>query len=134
MNRVDESRSISNFSGDTKLTMKYNPGETCPFMATDDLLNLNQHYRLYFSYPITGTEEPAEEIPLSVYPNPSNGIIWVESPTNSKLVLQDILGRIVWQGISTGKDQLALPNGTKGQFLLHVTSENRTTFRMVLIQ
>ena len=133
MNRVDQIHAPNSVG--SRLTLKYTQGETCPKVCFDDWLNLNQKYRLYFSYPTTETGEPANEnIPLSVYPNPADGIFWIESPVEARLVLQDMLGRIVWQGTSTGKDQLVLPGAVKGQLLLHATLNNQTGVRMILIQ
>lgn len=131
--RVDESNTSSSVG--SKLTLKYSEDKICPYLCFDDWLNLNQHYLLYFTYPTTETGEPAkDDIPLSVYPNPSDGLFWIESPVESRLTLQDLLGRIIWQGISTGKDQLVLPSGTRGQLLLQATLNKQTAVKMILIQ
>lgn len=136
MNRVDEiiNLPVGGGSISTKWTLHYAPGETCPLTCDDDWLNIGQLYRLFFSYPTTETDNPAEdELPLAVYPNPANGIFWVESPAESQLAVLDMLGRVVWTGISTGKDQLDLPRVTAGQFLLRVSLNDRVAVRKVII-
>ncbi|HLP96537.1 MAG TPA: T9SS type A sorting domain-containing protein [Saprospiraceae bacterium] len=135
MNRIDEIINLPEGGGtvNTKWTLHYAPGETCPLTCDDDWLNLNQHYRLYFSYPTTGTNDPAEaELPLAVYPNPANGIFWLESPAESKLEVLDMLGRVVWTGLSSGKDQVVLPGVTAGQYLLRVSLNDRVAVRKII--
>ncbi|MCC7464794.1 MAG: T9SS type A sorting domain-containing protein, partial [Saprospiraceae bacterium] len=136
MNRVDEVINLPEGGGtvNTKWTFHYALGGTCPLTCDDDWLNLGQHYRLYFSYPTTGTDDPAEDgLPLSLYPNPTNGFFWVESPAESRLAVLDMLGRVVWTGISTGKDQLSLYGVPAGQFLLRVNLNDRVAVRKIII-
>ncbi|MBL7806202.1 MAG: T9SS type A sorting domain-containing protein [Saprospiraceae bacterium] len=131
MNRVDEIIDLPNIS--SNWTLHYAPGGTCPLTCDDDWTGINQHYRLYFSYPTTGTNDPAEaELPLAVYPNPANGIFWVESPAESKLAVLDMLGRVVWTGVSTGKDQVAIPGVPAGQYLLRVSLNDRVAVRKII--
>jgi hypothetical protein len=136
MNRVDEINTKPSGGGtlNTLWTLHYAPDGTCPLTCDDDWLNLGQHYRLYFSYPTTGSNDPTEsELPLSIYPNPNNGFFWVDSPAESKLAVLDMLGRVVWTGISTGKDQLALSGVPAGQFLLRVSLNDRVAVRKIII-
>ncbi|MBN8677627.1 MAG: T9SS type A sorting domain-containing protein [Chitinophagales bacterium] len=43
-----------------------------------------------------------------------------------------MLGRVVWAGVSTGKDQLDLPRVTAGQFLLRVSLNDRVAVRKII--
>lgn len=76
------------------------------------------HQISYFSLPpIQGRVENQEQSTheLVVYPNPSNGVFTFNTPDIGNIIITDLLGRIVWQGIaergSTRVDCSGLPEG-----------------------
>lgn len=65
--------------------------------------------------PTTAPEEPVSVSALSVYPNPTNGLLQAKMPTGglvkAHISVWDMLGRIVWQGHHFPIDLSGLPHG-----------------------
>lgn len=86
----------------------------------------------YFTvgYSIGLQEEAALSSPLSVYPNPSNGLVYLSwesaTPETLQLRLRDAQSRLVWsyqdQIQAGGELELHLPKGLSGLYFLEVES------------
>lgn len=72
---------------------------------------------------------------LMVYPNPTNGIVTVESSENNyELILTDLLGgKIYSQNNQSEKAEIDLSNQQNGIYLLQLKSENGTASRKIIL-
>lgn len=71
-------------------------------------------------------------IDVSVYPNPTNGIVTVEVPlTGAILKVFDIQGRVIWSGAIDNKHEISLINAEKGVYLLEFTFGKEKVIRRV---
>ncbi|PHI21251.1 hypothetical protein CEQ90_04330 [Lewinellaceae bacterium SD302] len=91
---------------------------------------------------ITSTEEPNWAGGLKIYPNPTNGLLYVEQPasgleTNFSLRVTDLLGREVPVAITTTANQrqrIELPPAA-GVYLLKITDDRgRSTVRRIVVR
>ena len=65
------------------------------------------------------------DIPLSVYPNPSSGDINFSEPLSGNLIVRNMLGQVVWQGVGEGLQNLDLSHLSAGKYILqHLNQEN----------
>jgi len=78
-------------------------------------------------------EVDAKRLEVSVYPNPSNGIVNATVSEDSKYQLTDINGKLVVEGVlSKGANRLKISN--KGVFFLNVISDSKVeTFKVVVL-
>jgi hypothetical protein len=80
-----------------------------------------------FVRPFTFSEVP-EFKGLSIYPNPSNGLLTIETLedyNNAEIIIYDLLGRLIYSGIVPsvkGKIILDLRNQPEGQYMLRFKS------------
>jgi len=88
--------------------------------------------------PTTSIGEPTQEINhINIYPNPSNGVIYIESerPTNSKVVVFDAFGREVLVGQTDFMEvvKLDLENKGSGMFFISIQTSDAHIFRKILL-
>lgn len=82
----------------------------------------------------TSINEKESLLPLSVFPNPSNGFFKVATAPGSKLEIHDILGNIMrseWVGIS-GINELDLTAFCDGLYIIKVISKNHSASYRIL--
>jgi hypothetical protein len=88
------------------------------FLIGSGFTNKQRHY--YFMQETSNTS--ATLVPpnnLIVTPNPSNGTLYVDAPVGERLVVTDLAGRQLWQGLSTGDaTRIDLPVHFQGMVLL----------------
>ncbi|GAB3830412.1 T9SS type A sorting domain-containing protein [Hymenobacter jeollabukensis] len=67
----------------------------------------------------------AEALPLQVYPNPAQDVVTVETPTATRVVLRDLLGRVMQQADAAQRQhQLNVRTLPAGVYLLEATDAN----------
>jgi hypothetical protein len=83
---------------------------------------------------ITGTDRESADI--SVYPNPSTGIIFVKAPEGSNLFLRDLFGSLLWSA-KAGRGVLESPHleRSSGVLLLEVHhGAGKEFFKVVIVK
>lgn len=72
---------------------------------------------------------------LSVYPNPSSDVFFIESNANGTVVVNDLLGKTIQsQKIISGTSQLNLSHVSNGIYLLKITNDKNESKTMKLIK
>lgn len=72
---------------------------------------------------------------LSVYPNPSSDVFFIESNANGTVVVNDLLGKTIQsQKIISGTSQLDLSHVSNGIYLLKITNDKNESKTMKLIK
>ena len=72
---------------------------------------------------------------LSVYPNPSNDLFFINSETRGNIVIYDLIGKIIKsENIDLGITKLDLSNYLSGIYLMKVTNDANQTKTMKLIK
>jgi len=72
---------------------------------------------------------------LSIYPNPSNDVFFIQSDANGTVVVSDLLGKTIQtQKIISGTSQLDLNHVTNGIYLLKITNDKNESKTMKLIK
>lgn len=80
----------------------------------------------------TGIETLAVTETINIYPNPTNGLFFVELPYVSNIIITDALGRIVLnERMAEGKQEIDLQNEAKGIYFIKI--ESTTTYKMIKI-
>lgn len=69
---------------------------------------------------------------INIYPNPTSGIINIEETINSEILITDITGKIIFNGINITK--IDLSNQPKGLYLLKISSNNKTRTQKIILQ
>ncbi len=92
--------------------------------------NLNVSLNVY--NPAQMSLEETEFAPIKMYPNPSNGIAWVELPQRSDIQLFSMTGRRLFHGFDLeGKVQLPFLNA--GSYLIEVVNAEGKTYQLLLV-
>lgn len=60
---------------------------------------------------------------LSLYPNPSSGIIYFKEPLNGQIVIRNLLGQVVWQSNGEALQSLNLMHLSTGKYCLQYIDE-----------
>ena len=72
---------------------------------------------------------------LSIYPNPSNDVFFIQSDANGTVVVSDLLGKTIQtQKIISGTSQLDLNHVTNGIYLVKITNDKNESKTMKLIK
>lgn len=87
---------------------------------------------------IIGVTEQSDETPISIFPNPTTGIINLKTPTFEKTQIEifDVLGKTIYQKeISTPETEINLSSLPKGVYFLKAISGNkRSTTQKIILQ
>jgi hypothetical protein len=107
-----------------RVSMKYNAIPTsCETLAYGQV----EDYTVNISSVAKGTELETSNAPISIYPNPTNEILFIENSSNSiikKITLTDITGKLVLEeAILFSK--INMQSFQNGIYILSVTSENK---------
>jgi CubicO group peptidase (beta-lactamase class C family) len=95
--------------------------------------NLNDTFP---SCTITGVNDIATEAKdIRIYPNPTSGLITVNTPVNGTAILCDMQGRVVYEcSLRRGENQEQLPSSlAQGMYLMRITDSNRTILKVTRI-
>lgn len=118
-----------------------NPNLHCIFV--DDVTNCNSNWPgkdSTSSYVSTqqecnnlGNETFIINDEITIYPNPTNGILNINSNINSitKVIIYDILGKVVLER-SNNFEQLNISNLTNGLYLVKISTENKTVVKKIM--
>ncbi|WP_339893919.1 T9SS type A sorting domain-containing protein [uncultured Algibacter sp.] len=89
---------------------------------------------LFESGGATLSTEPSELLNvLSVYPNPTEGLLYVGVNTKSKYRVIDIFGKIVNRGsLNQGKNELQLRNYESGIYFLTITNDSGSATKKIV--
>lgn len=72
---------------------------------------------------------------IKIYPNPSNGIYTIESDTNTRIEVYDLIGKQIQTQVCTvGSSTLNLSDFNSGIYLAKVTNENNQTKTIKLVK
>lgn len=99
------------------ITLDRIDGETITFESTQ-----------YLDFDIMTGVENGEGLIGKIYPNPSNGIVYIDSKDISELILTDITGRIISNTIQKDGQsnyEIDLSNEKPGIYLLHLKTNER---------
>ena len=70
---------------------------------------------------------------ISIYPNPTNGMIILTNALNSDIQISDINGRvIISKHIDTNNQQLDISNFDKGTYIVKIIDNNTVTIRKII--
>ncbi|MBN2682571.1 MAG: T9SS type A sorting domain-containing protein [Bacteroidales bacterium] len=84
---------------------------------------------------ILGFEKPVANNQINVFPNPSNGEIFIDAPINSTVEIFNPQGKLVYsQNNVSGNTEISFESNCKGLFLVRIISDNNLTFKKVLVQ
>jgi hypothetical protein len=67
-----------------------------------------------------------------VFPNPSNGKYIIEGAENSKLIVFNILGEIIYSEFVSSKTEINLSQYPKGIYFLNLVGEKQHSFKLIL--
>jgi hypothetical protein len=81
-----------------------------------------------FTFVLQGTDiQTPSATPLAIYPNPTGGMIYFESPSAGKLHITDLSGRVIYSGIVDYSRQSIDISGTApGVYLITLQSEKES--------
>jgi hypothetical protein len=75
-----------------------------------------------------------ELISLKLYPNPSTGIISINTETSVNVSIVDVTGKVVFVAAEVTKDKnIDLSGLQKGVYLARISSENGTTTEKIIL-
>jgi hypothetical protein len=82
---------------------------------------------------VLGVEEIKDEI--SVYPNPTNGVMFVETPyAMSQYRVFNLTGQQILSGKASGILQIDFRGQSKGVYVLQVVGEGQTVMKKIVVQ
>ena len=82
---------------------------------------------------VLGVEEIKDEI--SVYPNPTNGVMFVETPyAMSQYRVFNLTGQQILSGKASGILQIDFSGQSKGVYVLQVVGEGQTVMKKIVVQ
>ena len=83
---------------------------------------------------ITGFENPNLDVAVNLYPNPSNGTMFIANAENSTIEIIDIIGNVVYsKAIISNNEQLDLSGLANGSYLARITSQNNIASRNIVL-
>ncbi|MES2680745.1 MAG: T9SS type A sorting domain-containing protein [Bacteroidota bacterium] len=83
----------------------------------------------------TGIDEIAGKDLLNIYPNPTNGNLFIELATDTKIILFDALGRKVFEdALKSGKHRIELHGYGEGMYFLSCIQANKTKVTKIILE
>lgn len=87
-----------------------------------------------FCLTATGILEGDFNASINVFPNPSNGDLYITNAENSTIQIIDMLGKVVYSSsLVTNNEQLDLSNLSNGSYLARITNENNVATRNIVL-
>jgi hypothetical protein len=138
-NRLEKIEFVSNFLGTTdgfRYEYIYLGNSTCPWYAKIYELESGGNWGFigkfyYFPNMFTSTHE--YEVPKwAVYPNPSNGDIWVTAPIGTNLRITNMQGVELFRGVSIGDKQFIDLLVPPHQAVLTLSNENWSSSQLIV--
>jgi hypothetical protein len=73
---------------------------------------------------------------VSIYPNPSNGIINIEftNNQNSGLIIRDAFGKVVLKKNISSTSSIDLTSFSKGLYMIEITSNNQSIIKKLSLK
>ena len=81
-----------------------------------------------------GISDIAKLAPISVYPNPSNGEIYIDNAVNSEITLLNTYGTIVLRVNAASNHHLIDVDIASGIYLLRVVKDKKIITKRVIIE
>jgi hypothetical protein len=87
-----------------------------------------------------GVDEPAGQMEIAVYPNPSNGKLWVEitgaDDQDASVVIHDIAGREILTALlpSSQRTEIDLGEAGKGVYIMSITMGSAVMQKRIVVQ
>lgn len=81
----------------------------------------------------TSVEEHQNDQALVCYPNPANNYVTVSGVENADVVLYDMSGRVVYQGIVNNNGQINVSNLPEGNYVLQANENGKTRVARVVV-
>jgi hypothetical protein len=83
---------------------------------------------------ITGFENPTRDAAINLFPNPSNGTMYLTNAENSSIEIFDMLGNLVYsKSIVSNNEQLDLSSLANGSYFARITNENNVATRNIVL-
>ncbi len=83
---------------------------------------------------ITGIDNNEFSANVSVFPNPSNGDLFVLNAENSTIEIIDVLGKIVYSSVlNTNSEQLNLSSLSNGSYLARISNQKNVITRNIIL-
>lgn len=86
----------------------------------------------------TSVANALESAVINVYPNPSNGMFFLEVSGAEQAVnisIENIQGQVVYEGVNTGnRMELDIRNQSAGVYMLHLSNEQGRVVRKLIVQ
>lgn len=82
-----------------------------------------------------GQKEWAQYNTISIYPNPSNGKVWLDLETSAEVQVYDLLGGHAWSGkVNSGTSTINLETLNKGVYVVDIQTETGHHIEKIQIQ
>ena len=108
-------------------------GDRPLYVTQDTVMEIHCFASCTLCWP-TGTTPFETAKPISVYPNPSEGIFFVQSAAPGVLQLFDLTGRVVYsEPISLGQQRVQVPNYLNGLYQLRIVFNQQPSYQTKLI-
>ena len=117
---------------------------TSPSDWRNDQTSINMSYSHLISVTASGTStigiEDADLTAVSIFPNPSNGVVNVEldATTDATVTVVDVLGQVVYAAnenfVAGERKVIDLSNNAKGMYILSVEGEGVNTVERITIK
>ena len=128
-------------------------GEEIATVSDDTFTDVHVPYGEY-EYSVTATnDDGAVSVPVSinvevvdwesvedntayfkVYPNPTNGILYINSPADFTYSLYNNMGQEMKKGYGQGMQQINASDLSKGVYFLQITTGNRTNIQKIVVK
>jgi len=83
---------------------------------------------------LSNTNFASNELEVTVYPNPTSGIFTLSAPLASKVSVLDVHGKVVLEKHTTSlSSAIDMSAQSSGLYFLKITSEDRQTFKKIVI-
>jgi hypothetical protein len=104
-----------------------------PGLFPSETWNNSNYFRdvVFVSNIITGVNKMIEKSEIQIYPNPSNGIIFIKAPEKSSVEIIDLLGRKLYNGIMKTNIETIDLTGLHGVFMVKINEE---TIKKIIVR
>lgn len=101
--------------------------------AVDSVTNWYQRQGFFYSSLV---EKSAQEIPFNLYPNPSSGLVTIETKIaqTAMLTIYDVSGRVMIQQPLKGVTSLNIGEFAKGLYFVEVSHANGRSLRKLVVE
>jgi hypothetical protein len=96
-----------------------------PGLFPSETWNNSNYFRdvVFVANIITDIDKSIDKVSIKIYPNPSNGIIYIQAPEKSSIEIIDLMGRIVYLGVMKSNIETIDLSVMNGIFMVKINDE-----------